>query len=151
MAITNYRKGVLYVNHTVPQRDIEGFLKVIMFPGYAVADEESETGAFLDYVHEKYGFGAYRVLMDSHKWYMEQKEKARAKEAAKAIIPLIEKEVDSENPIVEYGERLIHEVYCAGLDRKEETPRNISRFSSIYVFYLGYLMGAGMLNDGVIP
>lgn len=121
-----------------------------MFPDYWVSDYESGKGRFLDYVYEKYGYHTCEALTDAHSWRMEQKEKARAKEQAQAIIPLIEKEVSSENPIVEYDERLMHEVYCAGLERKGRTPKNISGFSSVYLFYLGYLMGLDATKGGVM-
>lgn len=146
--IADRSKEILYVNKTIPKKDIDRFLEVIAFPDYAVADEESPLGEFLDYVYHKYGFHTYSALMDCHSWQMEQKEKEKAKENAKVIIPLIEKEIDSEMPIVEYDERLIHEIYCAGLDRREKTPKNVSGFGNVYLFYLGYLMGAGRLEGG---
>lgn len=150
VVISDNKEEILYINHTVPQKDIDGFLEVIAFPYYWVADETvTETGKFLQYVYEKYGFGAYSVLLDSHKWRLNKEAKQRAKEMAKTIIPLIEKQIGSETLIVKYDENLLHEVYCAGLNRKGQTPENISSFSSVYLFYLGYLMGAGKLKEGV--
>lgn len=137
------KEETLFVNRKVPKKDIDGFLEVIMFPDYAVNDDEEPTGQFLDYTYHKYGFHAYRALLDAHTWQMEQKEKA------KAIIPLIENEIESETPIVRYDENLF-KVYCAGRDRKGKTPKNISGFSSVYLFYLGYLMGAGKMKGGVM-
>lgn len=148
IAMTDRKENTLFVNEKVPQKDIDGFLEVIMFPDYWVNDEESGKGQFLDYVYEKYGNHTCMALVDAHSWRMEQKNKQQAKEAAKAIIPMIEKEVSSEEPIVEYDEYLMHEIYCAGLHRNGKTPKNISGFSNVYVFYLGYLMGAGKLDSG---
>lgn len=150
VAISDDKEEVLYVNHAVPQKDIDGFLEVIAFPYYWVADDEAPTGQFLEYVYEKYGFGTYRVLLDSHSWRLDHEAEQRAKETAKTIIPLIEKQINSENPIVKYDENLLHEVFCAGSDRKGKTPKNISSFSSVYMFYLGYLMGAGMVKGGTV-
>ena len=148
--MTDNKEETLYVNKKVPKKDIEGFLEVIVFPGYWVADDKVLTGQFLDYVFHKYGFHTYRVLFDAHFWQMEQKEKKQAEEAAKAIIPLIEKEMNSETPIVEYNERLISEIWCAGYDLNRKTPKNITNYGSVYEFYFGYLLGAGVLKDSVV-
>lgn len=149
VAIADNKEGILYVNRTVPQKDIDGFLEVIAFPYYWVADETvTETGKFLEYVYEKYGYGTYSALLDSHDWRMKQEKEQKAKETAKTIIPLIERQIGSESPIVKYDENLLHEVFCAGSDRKGKTPDNICSFSSVYLFYLGYLMGTGKLKEG---
>lgn len=148
VAMTDRKKEVLLVNKKVPQKDIEGFLEVIMFPDYWVADDETQTGQFLDYVYHKYGFHTYMALLDAHTWQMEQKEKKRAEEVAKAIIPLIEEEVNSETPIVEYDERLAYEIWKHGYNLKRRTPNNLSNYGSVYEFYFGYLLGAGILKGG---
>ncbi|MDE5892461.1 MAG: hypothetical protein K2H45_06040 [Acetatifactor sp.] len=147
--MTDRKEETLFVNKKVPQEDIDGFLEVIAFPDYWVADDEAPTGQFLDYVYHKYGFHTYKALLDAHTWQMEQKEKKHAEETAKRIIPLIEKEVNSENPIVKYDERLMHEIWNAGFNKGGKTPKNSTNYENVYVFYLGYLMGAGMLKDGV--
>lgn len=148
VTIADNKKEILYVNHTVPQKDIDGFLEVIAFPNYWVADDETPTGKFLEYVYGKYGYGTYRALIDSHSWRLDKEAEQKAKETAKEVIPLIEKQIKSETPIVELDERLLHEVYSAGLNRKGQTSKNICSFSSVYLFYLGYLMGAGKLQEG---
>lgn len=151
VAISDNKEEILYVNHTVPQRDIDGFLEVIAFPYYWVADETiTETGKFLQYVYDKYGFGTYRVLLDSHSWRLDKEAEQKAKKTAKKVIPLIEKQIKSENPIVKFDENLLHEVYCAGLNRKGRTSKNICGFSSVYLFYLGYLMGVEKLKGGAV-
>lgn len=150
VVMADNRKEILYVNKKVPKKDIDGFLEVIMFPGYAVADDESPVVRFLDHVYEKYGFGTYRALMDIHSWRMEQKEKKWAEEAAKTIIPMIEKEVNSETPIVEYDELLNFEIWKHGFKLNKHTPKNKTSYGSVYEFYFGYLLGAGLLK-GVFP
>ncbi len=149
VAISDNKEEILYVNHTVPQKDIDGFLEVIAFPYYWVADETAtETGKFLQYVYEKYGFGTYRVLLDSHEWRLNKAAEQKAKKTAKKVIPLIEEQIKSETPIVELDEYLLHEVYSAGLNRKGQTFKNICGFSSVYLFYLGYLMGVEKVKGG---
>ena len=146
VAITNRTDEILYVNQTVSQKDIEGFLEVIDFPDYAVAQPETKTGEFLNYVYNEYGSCTYLALMDAHSWNMKRIEERKAKEDAKAILPIIEKEVNSEMPITEFNERLIYEIWLAGnkLDRK--TPKNLIGYGNVYGFYFGYLMGAGLLK-----
>ena len=140
----------MYVNRKVPQKDIDGFLEVIMFPDYCVIDPEGPTGQFLEYVYKKYGFHVYNVLVDSHKWYMEQKESQQAEERARAIVALIEKEVNSENPIVAYDERLMHEIWKIGYRLDRKTPQKLTNYGSVYEFYYGYLLGAGLLKGGAV-
>lgn len=148
VAMMDKKKEILFVNKRVPQKDIDGFLEVIMFPHYWVADDEAPTGQFLSYVYHEYGFHTYRALIDANKWQIKQKDKKRAEEAAKAIIPLIEKEVNSEKPIVEYDEQLAYEIWRQGYDLKRKTPNNLSNYGSVYEFYFGYLLGAGILKGG---
>lgn len=151
VAITDRRDEILYINLTVPQNDIEGFLEVIEYPEYAVAEPETKTGEFLDYVYRKYGFHTYLALMDAHSWRMEQRERKKAKETAKAILPIIEKEVNSKTPIAEFDERLMFEIWHAGNNLDRRTPKNIVGYGSVYGFYFGYLMGAGMLKEAMSP
>lgn len=146
VVVADQKEEILYVNRTVPQKDIEGFLEVAMFPEHWVADGETGKGRFLEYVYKKYGDAAYRVLLDSHKWHMRQREKRRAEEKAKAVLPLIEKEAVSENPVVGYDERLLSEIWRTGCRLGRKTPKNVATYGSVYLFYLGYLMGAGMLE-----
>ena len=149
IAMTDRAEETLFVHRKVPQQDIDGFLEVIMFPDYCVIDPEGPTGRFLEYVYEKYGFHVYNVLVDSHKWYMEQEEKKQAEERAKAILPLIEKEVNSKKPVVEPDERVMYEIWKAGYQLDRKTPENLTNYGSVYEFYYGYLLGAGLLEGGV--
>lgn len=149
IAIVDVSKSTLFVNKTVLQKDIDGFLEVITFPDYWVADEESGKGQFLEHVYREYGEHTYRALLDAHTWQMEQKEKRQAAETAKKIIPLIEKEINNENPAVGYNEWLAHEIWNAGYGLNRRTPQNVSNYGSMYEFYFGYLLGAGMLKGGI--
>lgn len=150
IAIMDSAGETLFVNRKVPQKDIDGFLEVIMFPGYGVIDYNGTTGQFLEYVYKTYGFHTYQTLLDAHKWRMEQKESQQAEERARAIVPLIEKEVNSENPIVAYDERLMHEIWKMGYRLDRKTPQKLTNYGSVYEFYYGYLLGAGLLKGGAV-
>lgn len=147
VVITDREIETLYVNNSVPQKDIEGFLKVIMFPNNYVCDTEAGEGQFLNYVHEKYGRCTWEILIDAFKWHTDKKKRRRAKETAKEIMPFIRKELESKAPIVKYDERLLYEIQSAGLELNRRTPENIVGYGSVCGFYLGYLMGAGILQD----
>ena len=149
VAISASKEGILFVNHNVPEKDIADFLEVIEYPHDDVADSRLKTGAFLDYVYKEYGFATYQVLLDSHTWHQMQEEQRKAKEVAKVILPLIEKEVNSEHPIVEYNEFLVFEIWKHGFALDKHTPKHMSNYGNVYEFYFGYLMGAGMLKGGV--
>lgn len=141
--------GVMYVNPHVPQKDIEGFMEVAEFPGHCVADREAGKGKFLEHACKIYGCGVHNILIDAHKEYMKREGKRRAKESAKAVIPLIEKELKSGHPDVEYDEFLIGEIWKQGYSLGKNTQNNVANYGSVYLFYLGYLMGAGLL-EGIL-
>lgn len=149
IAVTDRAGETLFVHRKVPQRDIDGFLEVIMFPEYGVADFGTPTGQFLEYVYREYGFHIYSILLDAYNWRMDQKKKKQAEEIAKAIIPLIEKEVNSKNPIVKPDERVMYEIWKTGYQLDRKTPENITNYGSVYEFYYGYFLGAGLLEGGV--
>lgn len=146
VAITDREIETLYVNNSVPQKDIEGFLKVIMFPNHYVCDEKDGEGQFLDYVYKKYGRHTSKILIDAYTWRRDRDRERKARETAKEIMPFIEKELNSENPIFKYDERLLHEIWLAGSKLNRRTPENITGYSNVCQFYLGYLMGAGILQ-----
>ena len=61
---------------------------------------------------------------------------------------MIEKEIQSEKPVIEYDERLLGKVFKAGYEPySRKTPENTTNYGCVYLFYLGYLMGAGMIED----
>lgn len=145
VVIIDDEQQVLYVNNSVKREDIEGFLKYISYSGNCIGEDLAD---FADYVCEKYGYSTYRILYDSYVYTRNEKCERIADELAAAAIPLIEKEAMSENPIIKYNERLIHKVWKAGYDPFEhKTPENLTNYGSVYVFYLGYLMGVGLIKE----
>lgn len=144
IAIADNRKEILFVNKKVPQKDIDGFLEVIMFPDYGVAADGAPTRQFLEYVYKKYGFHTYEALFDAHAWRMEQKGKRRVEEVAKTVISLIEKEVNSENPIIKYDEFLAYEICKYSAQLNKSTPKNKMSLGHMYEFYFGYFLGIGL-------
>lgn len=144
------KKEVIYVDTSVPEEDAAGFLECVTFPCYWLSDDEAGKGQFLDYVCGRYGYETCRILTDSHIQHLVKEETRRAQEAAKEIIPLIEKELESDMPVVEYDEYLAYEVWKHGFDLKRKTTENKTDYGTVYEFYFGYLMGAGMLKGGAV-
>lgn len=140
------KENKMYVNPSVPQKDIKKFIEVITFPDYWVDDEDGGMGNFLEYVYNTYGYPAYVALIDSHKWRVDKEEERRAKEKAGAIKPLLDEIAKSEHPAIHYNEQLIYEIKKAGSDRGMKTSRGKIGYDDIYIFYLGYLAGSGVVN-----
>ena len=146
--MVNNKQEIVYVNESIPQSDVDDFMKYITFEGDYVNDYKAGLGKMLDAIYDKYGSNVHSVLLDAYDYRRDKREEQQAKETAKTIIPLIKKEVAKKRQAVRYDERLLHEIWSAGYDLKKKTPKNMTNFGSVYVFYLGYLMGAGKLESG---
>lgn len=146
--MVNNKQEIVYVNEYIPQNDVDDFMKYITFEGVYVNDEKVGLGKMLDAIYNKYGSNVYSVLLDAYDYRKKKEKERQTKEAAKVILPLIRKEVKKKRQVVRYDERLISEIWSAGYGLKEKTPENMTNFGSVYVFYLGYLMGAGKLDNG---
>lgn len=140
------KENKMYVNSSVPQKDIKKFIEVITFPDYWVDDEDGGMGCFLEYVYNTYGFPAYITLIDSHKWRLDREEECKAKEKAGAIKPLLDEIANSEHPAINYNEKLIYEIKEAGSNCGMKTSGAKIGYDDIYIFYLGYLAGSGVVN-----
>ena len=139
--------GKMYVNKSVPKKDIEKMIEVATFPGQYILDDDTEMGKFMDYVYDTYGYAAYNTICNCHEWRMKQQKKQRAKEKVQSVILSIEKMIES-GMIDEY---MIYEVYKAGKDRKGKTSKNICSFYNIYPYCLGYIVGSGALKEEYFP
>lgn len=147
--MVNNKQEIVYVNESIPQSDVDDFMKYITFEGRYVNDYKAGLGKMLDAIYNKYGSNVYSILLDAYDYRKKKEKEQQTKEAAKVILPLIRKEVKKKRPAVRYDEKLISEIWSAGYGLKEKTPENITNFGSVYVFYLGYLMGAGKLDSGM--
>lgn len=140
------KESKMYVNPSVPQKDIEKFIEVITFPEHWVDDENGGMGEFLDYVYKTYGYPAYETLIDSHSWRLNKEEERKAKEKADIIKPLLDEIAKSEHPAINYNAKLIYEIKEAGSNCGMKTSRAKIGYGDIYIFYLGYLAGSGIVN-----
>lgn len=138
------KNWIMYINASVPKEDVQRIVEYIYYPGDDVNVKKED---FVDYVYEHYGQAAFYEMSDGHKHLRGQERDKKAEKLAEMAIPLIEKEIKSENPVVDFDERLLYKVYSAGSDTKQKTPENIVGYGNVYLFYLGYLMGAGVIKD----
>lgn len=136
---------IMYVNVSVPQNDVDDFVKIVTFPGKYINDPDTGLYVITDRVFQKYGAEVYAILVDAYKYRQMEMEKRKANEIAKKILPLIENEVTSEDPIINYDEMLISEIQKAGNRSNRKTLHNIIGIGDVYLFYLGYLMGNGKI------
>ncbi len=141
-------KEIMYVNVSVPQNDIDDFVEIVTFPGGYINDYEDGLGMVTDRVFQKYGAKVYLILVDAYNYRQMEMKKRKAKEMAKMILPLVENEVSSEDPVIGYDEMLISEIRKAGNSSNRKTLHNITDFGGVYLFYLGYLMGNGKIIPG---
>lgn len=140
------KENKMYVNKSVPEKDIEKMIEVATYPGRYILDDETEMGQFMEYVYEKYGYAAYDALFEYHRHKKEKEDDQRAKEQLQEVLPLIEEIMNSEHPAINYNESLIYEVLKKGRDKKGKTVRNLIGYDEIYVFYLGCLVGMGKVD-----
>ena len=139
--------GKMYVNKSVPKKDVAEFVRIATYPGRYVTDDDTEIGQTMNYIYEKYGYAAYSTLHEYHEWMQEQQNEQRAKERVRSAIPSIEKMIAA-GMIDEY---MLHEAYRAGSDHKGRTTKNICSFYTVYPYCLGYLIGSGALKEDYSP
>lgn len=141
------KENIMYVNESVPEKDIAGFIKIVTFSGQLVCDYDCGLGDYADFVCDRYGYHTYKELINSHKWRMEQKAKKEAKEKVQRAIPAIEQLIKAGL----YNEYMVHEAYSIGSDIEGKTPKNICGFWTLYPYFLGYLAGKGELKEEYTP
>ena len=139
------KENKMYVNKSVPKKDIKKFIEIIEFPG-RYFDDDSEIGNIANYVYKKYGFAAWNSLTEYHRHKKEYEDDQRAKDQLQEILPLIEEITTSEHPAINYNESLIYEVLKKGRESKRKTLKNKISYEDIYIFYLGCLVGMGKVD-----
>ncbi|MDO4341042.1 MAG: hypothetical protein Q4C91_23695 [Eubacteriales bacterium] len=143
--LVDEKNWILYVNKSVPDSEIQGFIDYIYYPGKYIGEDKED---YLTGVFEEYGYSAFATLDNAYKYRIGKEADKRAAELAAVAIPMIEAEIKKENPIVGYDERLLGKVWDAGYKPfTHKTPENIANYGIVYTFYLGYLMGAGLIKE----
>lgn len=139
------RDKTLYVNQSMPDEDIERVLKVLNYEGEAIYDEGSEVEPDIDYIYDRYGESVYFILMDAVRRLNEERLHKKAQEIVPVVAETIEEyRMGDECPT--FPEHLIYLVKDCGQKLGHRTVHNKVDMGTEYVFYLGYLMGQGVIT-----
>ena len=133
---------IIWVNRSVPEKDIKQFVDVINFQYYYVGDEDMGMGEFLDYVYDKYGYDTYYALIKAHRERRKRERNVIARKYITKLIPIFQNKIAE----LDIDEMLLYAAYSIGYDLDEKTPENIVNYGDEYVFILGYLMGNGTVS-----
>lgn len=143
------KQQILYVSRNIPEDDIQKFKDIASWSGAYINNPDCPLSDVLDYVYEAYGRNVNNILIDAYQDRRHKMEDATAKDKADKIIPLIREYLDSvvndEAPDV-FDEMLVSHIWDAGRNVELRTAYNQTSYSTKYVFYLGYLMGAGSIR-----
>lgn len=143
--LVDEKNWTMYVRKSIPDSEIQGFIDYIYYPGEYIGEDKED---YLTGVFEEYGYSAFAALNDAYKYRKGKEADQRDAELAAVAITMIEAEIEKEKPIVEYDERLLSKVWDVGYKPfTHKTPENITNYGIVYVFYLGYLMGAGLIKE----
>lgn len=136
---------VLYVNQCMSNEDIDRILNVLNHEGEAIYDEGSEVEPDIDYMYDRYGESVYFILMDAVKSLSEERLHKKAQEIVPVVTETIEEyRMGDECPA--FPEHLIYLVEDSGRKLGHRTVHNKVGMGKEYVFYLGYLMGQGIIT-----
>lgn len=138
------RDKTLYVNQSMPDEDKERVLKVLNYEGEAIYDEGSEVEPDIDYIYDRYGESVYFILMDAVRRLNEERLHKKAQEIVPVVAEIIEEyRMGDKCPM--FPEHLIYLVKDCGQNLGHRTIHNKVDMGTEYVFYLGYLMGQGVI------
>ena len=136
---------VLYVNQCMSNEDIDRILNVLNHEGEAIYDEGSEVEPDIDYMYDRYGESVYFILMDAVKSLSEERLHKKAQEIVPVVTETIEEyRMGDECPA--FPEHLIYLVEDSVRKLGHRTVHNKVGMGTEYVFYLGYLMGQGIIT-----
>lgn len=148
IAIGDMRKDRLYINESVPEEDVARFLQICGYEGDYINDESCPIAEIIDFVYGKYGFLVLSVLEDMYSTKKEQREKAKAKAAAAQYLKQIDKFRSTEDSDICFydTEYVVYELSRLANETGRKTIHNCVGIGTECVFYLGYLMGKGIIN-----
>ena len=139
------RDKPLYVNQSMPDEDIDRVLKVLNYEGEAIYDEGNEVEPDIDYIYDRYGESVYFILMDAVRRLNEERLHKKAQEIVPVVAEIIE-EYRMGDKCPTFPEDLIYLVQDCGQKLGHRTVHNKVNMGTEYVFYLGYLMGQGVIT-----
>lgn len=139
------KNKILYVNRCMPDESIERVLRVLNYKGETINEEGCEVYSDVKYLYEKYGETTYFILMDGVRRLREERLYKRAQEITPAVVQNI-KEYRMGDECNSFPEHLVYLVADSARKLSSRTLYNKVSMGTEYVFYLGYLMGQGIIN-----
>ena len=138
----------LYVNESVPIEDIERFQLLCCYEGDDINDDDCPIADVNEYLYEKYGTLVWLTLSQIYDERKKQRKKAKAQILAeKYLKQIIEYRCCEESDISFYDtEYILYALSRSALESGGKTINNLVGLGTEYAFYLGYLMGKGIIN-----
>lgn len=135
----------LFVNQCIPDDDIKRFLRVLNYEGEAINDNGCEVEPDIDFLYKRYGDSTYFILMDAVSRLREERLHKKAQEIVPVVAEMNEEyRMGDECPL--FPEHLAYLVANSGRKLGCRTAHNKVDMGTEYVFYLGYLMGRGIIT-----
>ena len=145
------RNQIMYVDEKIPDEEIQKFARAASWPEGNINDPDCPIAETVNYIYETYGWNVWGIILDNHRFRYEKMETAEAQERAAELLPLIRGEIDAVidgNAPDPFNEHLVSCVSDAGRekDRGRDMHHCVTGTDTKYVFYLGYLIGAGKIK-----
>lgn len=143
------KQQILYVNRNVPEDDVQKFIDIVSYPSPYINNPDCPISDVMDHVSTAYGWKVYEILMSAYSDRQKKIREALARKKSEGIVPVIQEYIrsviDDKAPDV-FDDMLVSCIWDAGRNVELQTAYNQTSYSTKYVFYLGYLMGAGKIK-----
>lgn len=140
---------ILYVNKTVTNECTSLFKDVVNWDKPGISDPDCPIADVVDYICKTYGWNTWNILLAAYVYRQKEIKKEKTQARMEEILPLIQGEISAaiDGDVDDiFDECLINLLFSKGMDSVGNN-RYTSPWTSgeKYVFYLGYLMGAGRI------
>ncbi|MDC7289563.1 hypothetical protein NXH76_17320 [Blautia schinkii] len=145
VALYDHKRKELLVNSKIPDTDVQIFMRTVLYDGDCTDDAECMED--FEYIYANYGFTVYSILSDAWKAQRRDRRLAQAEEITPRVVKAIGDYImDDDSPSV-FDEFLVYQICSTVNKKKRTTAYNLVGADTEYVFYLGYLMGKGVIHD----
>nr|WP_289706978.1 hypothetical protein [Enterocloster clostridioformis] len=143
------KQQILYVNRNVPEDDMQKFIDIVSYPSPYINNPDCPIFDVMDHVSTAYGWKVYEILMSAYSDRQKKIREALTRKKSEGIVHVIQEYIrsiiDDKAPDV-FDDMLVSCIWDAGRNVELRTAHNQTSYSTKYVFYLGYLMGAGKIK-----
>lgn len=128
-------KDTLYYNG-LKESEVKRFVALIE------SEKRHLNNRTMDSIYNKYGFAVYREIRDAHDYLLKKAGEALAEKTAQEYMPIIEKAMD--RPSIPLSEPLLKAMHHAA-DKGKFKYKEWST-TDTYIYFMGYMLGAGLLK-----